>query len=94
MIKVSFNLVKGLFKAQHIYSFHQLVLYENYLICIFMNINENLKMRTKPLEKPEPHGVIDIAFLTDIKCLNKATERQRLCYPNNKYIWLCEIAWF
>ena len=27
--------------------FHPVVLYENYLICIFMNINENLKMRKK-----------------------------------------------
>ena len=25
--------------------FHAVVLYENYFICIFMNINENLKMR-------------------------------------------------
>ena len=28
-------------------NFHSVVLYENYLICIFMNINENLKMRKK-----------------------------------------------
>ena len=27
--------------------FHTLVLYENYFICIFMNINEVLKMRWK-----------------------------------------------
>ena len=27
-------------------SFHPVVLYENYLICIFMNINENSKQRT------------------------------------------------
>ena len=32
-------------------SFHPVVLYENYLICIFMNINENLKNGDrKPLE--------------------------------------------
>ena len=36
------------------------VLYENNLICIFTNINEKLKMRTKPLEKLVPHGVIDL----------------------------------
>ena len=29
--------------------FHPVVLYENCLICIFMNINEILKMREKPL---------------------------------------------
>ena len=28
--------------------FHPVVQYENYLICIFMNINEILKMREKP----------------------------------------------
>ena len=27
--------------------FHPVVQYENYVICIFMNINENLKMREK-----------------------------------------------
>ena len=42
------------------YSFHLVVLYENYRICIFMNINENLKMKTRPLEKIVPHGVIDL----------------------------------
>ena len=34
-----------------------MVLFENYLICIFMKINETLKMRTKPLHKLEPQGV-------------------------------------
>ena len=33
------------------YLFHLVVQYENYLICIFRNINENLKIRTKPLQK-------------------------------------------
>ena len=32
------------------YSFHIVVQYEIYLICIFMNINEILKMRTKSLD--------------------------------------------
>ena len=31
--------------------FHPVVLYENDLICIFMNINENLKMREKTVGK-------------------------------------------
>ena len=31
--------------------FHPVVLDENYLICIFMNINEILKMREKPMGK-------------------------------------------
>ena len=31
--------------------FHPVVLYENYLICIFMNINEILKMREKTMGK-------------------------------------------
>ena len=34
-----------------------MVLYGNYLICIFMNTNENLKMRTKLLHKLEPKGL-------------------------------------
>ena len=38
--------------------FYLMVLYENYLICIFVNINENLKRRTKSLIKLVPHGVI------------------------------------
>ena len=28
-------------------SFYPVVLYEHYLICIFMNFNENLKMKVK-----------------------------------------------
>ena len=35
-----------------------MVLYENYLICIFVNINEYLKRRAKSLVKLVPHGVI------------------------------------
>ena len=31
--------------------FHPVVLYDNYLICIFMNINEILKMREKAMGK-------------------------------------------
>ena len=31
--------------------FHLMVLYENYLICIFMNINEILKMREETMGK-------------------------------------------
>ena len=31
--------------------FHPVVLYENYLICIFMNINEKFGMKEKILEK-------------------------------------------
>ena len=61
MIKISVNLIKWLVKAQNIsvgYLFHPLVLYENYLICIFMNINENLKLRTKPLDGLVPQWVI------------------------------------
>ena len=49
--------------------------YDNHLICIFMNINENLQMRAKPLDKLVPQGVIRPtlstgAFLTDAKWLN------------------------
>ena len=31
--------------------FHPVVLYENYLLCIFMHFNEILKMRGKPMGK-------------------------------------------
>ena len=31
--------------------FHPVVLYENYLICIFMNINESFVIKEKILEK-------------------------------------------
>ena len=39
-----------------------MVLYENYLICIFMNINENLKNTSKPLYKLVSQGVIRPTF--------------------------------
>ena len=53
---MSFKLLKGLVKGQiYIYSFHLVVLYENYLIFIFMSINENLKMRTKPQSEGQPY---------------------------------------
>ena len=43
-LKIGKKLVNcDLFKAQNIYTFHLEVLYENCLICIFMNFNENLK---------------------------------------------------
>ena len=35
-----------------------MVLYKNYFICIFMNINKYLKRRAKALDKLVPHGVI------------------------------------
>ena len=38
--------------------FYLIVLYENYLICKFMNINEYLKRWAKSLVKIVPHGVI------------------------------------
>ena len=38
--------------------FYLMVLYENYLICIFVNINEYLKRRAKSFVKLVPHGVI------------------------------------
>ena len=39
-----------------------MVLYENYLICIFMNIDENLKNKAKPLYKLVSQGVIRPTF--------------------------------
>ena len=39
-------------------SFHPVVLYENYLVCIFMNIYDNLKDREKTLDILESQGVI------------------------------------
>ena len=38
--------------------FHLVVLYENYLNCIFINVNEYLKGRAKSLDKLVPNGVI------------------------------------
>ena len=38
--------------------FHPVVLYENNLICIFMNINENVKINRKPLGNLVFKGVI------------------------------------
>ena len=59
-----------------------MVLYENYLICIFMNINENLKNGDKTIRLIgilrgiktyiEPLG----AFLIDTKWFIKATQTQ------------------
>ena len=51
MIKISLNLVKGLIKAQHIYSYHLVVLYENYLNCIFMNVIKKLQNEDKIIGK-------------------------------------------
>ena len=48
--KNQLELDKGIGLRPKMYIFIE-VLYENYLICIFLNINENLEMRTKPLEK-------------------------------------------
>ena len=39
-----------------------MVICENYLICIFMNINENSKNKAKPLYKLVSHGVIRPTF--------------------------------
>ena len=41
---------------------HIMVLYENYLICILMNINENSKNKAKPLYKHVSQGVIRPTF--------------------------------
>ena len=38
-------------------SFHLTAIYENNIICIFKNINENLKMRTNPLDKLVHHAM-------------------------------------
>ena len=46
-IVASFNIISDI-----IYNcFNPVVLYENYFICIFMNINEILKMREKAMGK-------------------------------------------
>ena len=38
--------------------FYPVALYENYLVCIFMNINEILKMREIPLDELASKEVI------------------------------------
>ena len=59
-----------------------MVLYGNDLICIFMNINENLKMMTKQLHNLEPKrpGV----FLFDAKWFSEAIKRQKTMFLNKK----------
>ena len=50
---------KGIGLSPKIYQFDiHFIFWSYYLICIFMNINDNLKLRTKPLDKLVPQGVI------------------------------------
>ena len=60
--------------------FHPVVLYENYLICIFMNINENFCNETKNLRKIKgctykmtnvsPTMCSSVSNLVPIQCLD------------------------
>ena len=53
---VAFFFISSVIQSDHV--FYLMVLYENDLICIFMNINEYLKRRVKSLVKLVPNGVI------------------------------------
>ena len=41
-------------------SIHPVVLYEYYLICIFMNIHENLKKEVKSRKNYKPRGGVEV----------------------------------
>ena len=84
-------------------SFHPVVQYENYLICIFMNINENLKMiknKTKQTHIrlasiPECNQTYIehlVHFLMDANFFNGTTECKKKYCPKIRPLWLCEIA--
>ena len=62
------------------------VLYKNYLICIFMNINENLKMRENQLGKLVSKGV----FRPTLKTWDNLNAKK--C-PKINAVWLYEISW-
>ena len=74
-----------------------MVLYENYLICIFMNINENLKNAEETigligtsrgsLTYIEPLG----AFLIDTI---SGDLNAKICTSEIYPFLLCDIAWF
>ena len=53
-----------------------MVLYENYLICIFMNIDENLKNKAKPLYKLVSQDVIRPTFnsLEHLLCMSNGSK--------------------
>ena len=49
-----------------------MALYENYLICIFMNINENLRIRENPMDELASQEVIR-HLLVDVNLFNVTT---------------------
>ena len=82
-----------------------MVLYENYVTCIFMNINENLKIREKHWINYFPGGgggggggqsdtYIEYLghFLMDTNSLNGTTKMQKILSSKLRPLWLCEIA--
>ena len=79
--------------------FYPVVPYENYLICIVMNINVNLKndgkiirkwpgSRTQGIIKPTSHPLIDA------KLFIGTTAKQKILFSNINPNRICEIAWF
>ena len=57
--------------------FHPVVLSENDLICIFMNINENLKMRKKHWMNKHQTYIEHLGhFLMDVNLFNGTTSMQ------------------
>ena len=75
-----------------------MILYENYEICILMNINENLNNERKPFGKLKTEGsktyfVPLRQFLTDEKLFNGTTKMQSCIVLKNSF-GLHEITWF
>ena len=76
-----------------------MILYENYEICILMNINENLENESKPFGKLLQPRVVKPTlyplgqFLTDEKLFNGTTKMQSCIYLKTSF-GLHEITWF
>ena len=68
-------------------SFHLMAIYKIYFICIFMNINENLIIMTKLLDKLVPQWVIRPTlnpkehFLLTSNCKMKPLQGKKVCFP-------------
>ena len=83
-------------------SFHPVVQYENYPICIFMNINENIKMRVETRLTSISEGnqtCIEhlVHFLMDANWFNGTTKIKKIyiyCpkYKANLVMWYCIVS--
>ena len=80
--------------------FHQVVLYENYLLCIFMNINEILEMIEKNMGNYSEQWVNQTLiehighFIMGVNLSNRTTKCKKILSSKIKVLWVFEISCF